>query len=237
MKRWKIIIPAFLAVVSLPLAAAFLTSAGSAAGQEAGAQHDHDHGEETGERTLQVTVWDDLFEAFIEYPPPVAGVAGRFLTHLTELDGFKPRRSGAVVFVISSGEVTRRYSVEGPERDGIYSPAIIFPEPGTWELSLMTDEGDDEHLMKIGSLKVHASSHDILHAALPEDPVGIGFLKERQWKMDFDTDLVRRDGSGPGKKLLIDETTLVSQGEKEFVFVQLGGETFAKRELELGKRE
>ena len=43
-----------------------------------------------------VTQWNDSTELFLEYPHPVAGEAtGNWAIHLTDMEDFKPIRSGA----------------------------------------------------------------------------------------------------------------------------------------------
>ena len=85
----------------LMLAAAALSLlAAPALAQDTG-DHGHDHGaaadahaHDAGAPTVAVTRWSETMELFLEYPVPVAGEPGRFVIHLTILDGFQPVRGG-----------------------------------------------------------------------------------------------------------------------------------------------
>lgn len=119
---------------------------------------------------VQFTVWTGRYEAFVEYPVPVAGKPVRFVTHLTDLKTFEPVREGAVTLVSSSGA---ERTEPKPARDGIYLPELTFPKNGTWTVRLRMADG---HEIPFPDVVVGAAN-------APEHPDGIAFLKEQQWKL------------------------------------------------------
>ncbi len=144
-------------------------------------------------KTVQVTVWADRFEVFLEHPPVVAGMPAAFVTHLTDLKTFEPRREGRVVFSASGDpDGTFEHIEEAPRRPGIYVPSLTFPKPGQWKLSLRIPvEGGDARI-DLPPIRVHVSAAEAGSAEAREAPEGIAFLKEQQWKLGTRTAPVGR---------------------------------------------
>lgn len=159
----------------------------------AACDRDHDHppaAAEPGEKTLQVSVWNGGYEAFLEHPPLVAGTPAAFVTHLTELATFQPRREGALTFVMGrEGRAAIEVPVAAPKRPGIYVPELTFPEAGSWTLQLRTSDGA---VIGLPAFAVHASAAEARAAGGPEAAEGITFLKEQQWKLRLKTGPVGR---------------------------------------------
>src|SRR6188508_2790094 len=69
--------------------------------------HDHSHAEEEEhhheEKTAQITVWTDRHEIFTEHRLVPAGVATKFVTHVTDLKTQEPRSAGPIRFVLRQG--------------------------------------------------------------------------------------------------------------------------------------
>src|SRR5687768_17131844 len=114
----------------------------------------------------------------------------QFVTHVTDLRTFEPRRAGAATFVMRQGEQRLEYLDGKPARDGIYLPKLKFPKAGHWELTLIIPSGKTNASVSLGSIVVHEGAHDAAHAEFPEPPEGISFLKEQQWKLPIATALV-----------------------------------------------
>ncbi|MHC4478581.1 MAG: hypothetical protein ACYTEL_23335 [Planctomycetota bacterium] len=68
--------------------------------------HGHAHDNHGLQESSQVTVWSRRFEVFLEHPFVVAGTPAEFVTHVTDRVALKPRRKGAVTFVLSDGSGT-----------------------------------------------------------------------------------------------------------------------------------
>lgn len=157
-----------------------------------GAQDEHGHEHGDADRTVQVTVFGDAHEVFVEHPLVVAATPTPFVVHVTDLATREPRRNGPLRFAARLGEETSLEHLEpAPTRAGIYEAQLTFPRPGTWTLALTvpTDQGE-EHIPLPG-FRVYASVHDAEHAVVPEPPAGIAFLKEQQWRVQLGTEVVR----------------------------------------------
>ncbi|MCP4262102.1 MAG: efflux RND transporter periplasmic adaptor subunit [Planctomycetes bacterium] len=197
--------------------------------------HGHDHSDEG--KSSQVTVWGGRFEIFLEHPFVLAGTPADFVTHVTDRVTLEPRRKGPVIFVLTDeSEKSTRHIERKPARDGIYIPELTFPKPGRWKLSLIIPLDEKEHIVELPAVTVYSTQDDIYHAPDPEEITGISFLKEQQWKIPFQTEAVKQQKVLSQEVIAVPESAVVDDEGKPVVFVQLGGETFQKRRLELGKK-
>jgi cobalt-zinc-cadmium efflux system membrane fusion protein len=194
------------------------------------AQSGHAH---EGGRTIPVTVWTDRYEVFLEVPPLVAGEPAPFVTHITVLDGFVPRRRGPVTFVLEQGRARLTHVEDQPRREGIYLSDLVFSRPGIWKLTLQIPEDGSTFTLSLGELTVYADAERAAHAPLPPALEGIGFLKEQQWRTPFEVVSVR---PGPSH-VTIPAAAVWLSGDQHRVFVQSTGETFVSQPVTLGKRE
>ena len=208
---------------------------GSHDAAEAGSAVDdvHQHGDENS----QVTVWDERFEIFLEHPLIAVNEPAAFVTHVSDLLTLEPRKSGPVTFILRLGsEAPIKHIEPKPARDGIYIPELTFPKPGDWNVSLAIPLEGKDHIISLPPIKVY-DSHDELNAALPTGHVdGISFLKEQQWKIQSKTEPARMRQTADGPSLVVPEPAIVEEGTDHIVFIQLAGETFQERRVELGKR-
>jgi RND family efflux transporter MFP subunit len=135
-------------------------------------------------RAVQVTVWGDRFEIFLEYRPAVAGEPTGFAAHVTDLRTGRALHEGRVAFELTPESGARlEHVVEAPDRPGIYSPKIRIPTPGPWKAALRIPVDGAESRVELPPLTVHASAEESRRAPAPEGPEGISFLKEQQWKL------------------------------------------------------
>jgi len=151
---------------------------------EGASDHDHDEAE-----AIQITLWDEDVELFIEHQPFVAGTPGDLVAHVTHLKGWRPRTSGEIQVVLSkSGQTPIVIRDPAPIRDGIYIPKLEFPEDGIWTLEIRVPFEEKTSVQKIYGTLVYESSEAAAQDAAPsasEDDPGVSFLKEQQWRMDF----------------------------------------------------
>lgn len=159
--------------------------------------HGHDHAEESDDAhahgsdegaSVAVTQWTEQMELFMEYPVLVANQQGRFIIHLTILDGFQPVREGKVrlIFVTSDGH---SHSFEETEllREGIFAPTIDLHDVGEYKFTLLYEGPLVRDSFHIEDFVVYADAHDIPYSEEVESGDEIGFLKEQQWKIPFAT--------------------------------------------------
>jgi RND family efflux transporter MFP subunit len=170
-------------------------------GHEHSAGSDHDHGEP---KTAQITVWTNGYELFVEHQAPVVNEAMQFVTHVTDLQTFEPRREGPVTFVMEQGDQRLEHVEPKPARDGIYLPKLKFPKAGDWVLSVAIPSGERTATISLGLIEVNDDAHDAAHADFPEAPEGISFLKEQQWKLPMAAEVV-------GKRTLVERVRVPGQ--------------------------
>ena len=189
-------------------------------------------------KSSQVTVWGDRFEIFLVHPFVLVNTPTGFVTHVTDRVTLEPRRKGPVIFVLTDeSEASTRHVERKPVRDGIYIPKLSFPQSGRWKLSLIIPVEGNEHIVELPALTVYGTQADIDHAPSPKEIAGISFLKEQQWKIPFRTEAVQRQKILSQTVIAVPESAVVDEGGKPVAFVQLAGETFEERYLELGKNE
>ena len=135
-----------------------------------------------------MTIWTDSVELFFEHPDLVVGQEGAaWAVHLTDLRTFLPVEHGSLTlrfFAPSGAEMI--HTEEAPSRTGVYSPAPTFSESGMHDLMMILSGDQLSDMIFVGPVLVYATEGDI--PQLPEEPaVGISFLKEQQWPIDFET--------------------------------------------------
>jgi cobalt-zinc-cadmium efflux system membrane fusion protein len=148
----------------------------------------HDHSTDKKAHSVAVTQWTDQMELFMEYPVLTINQTGRFIIHLTVLDGFQPVRDGGIILVFTSSG-NKRYEFKATEllREGIFTPTIAIPEPGAYECHLEYSGPKASALFRIPHFIVYATTDAIPHEVTAESADEIGFLKEQQWKIPFAT--------------------------------------------------
>jgi RND family efflux transporter MFP subunit len=140
----------------------------------------------TGGETI--TIFTDLTELFFEHPAMIASAPGEpWEIHLTSLSDFAPITEGRLTleFVGPDGRVHTVVS-EAPSRPGHYDPAPSLPTAGMYDLLIVLEGPQLSDEIFVGPIRVFASESDIPRLAQPE-AVGIAFLKEQQWPIDFAT--------------------------------------------------
>ncbi|MCB2211805.1 efflux RND transporter periplasmic adaptor subunit [bacterium] len=155
-----------------------------------GGHDDHgesDHGED--ERpTIAVTQWTDQMELFMEYPAMVADEPGRFIIHLTVLDGFQPVREGVVKLTFTGRDGHgHSFTVNELLREGIFAPTIELHDAGPQEFVLSYEGHGLRDSFTIDGFTVYSSASQIPHEGEAESGDEISFLKEQQWKIPFAT--------------------------------------------------
>ena len=135
-----------------------------------------------------ITIWADSVELFFEHPPLVVGQEGEaWAIHLTDLRTFRPVEEGSLTLRFYGPSGAEQLVIEdAPARPGVYSPAPSFAEPGMYDLTMELTGSQVSDEIYVGPMLVYATAADI--PELPEaEPVGITFLKEQQWPIEFET--------------------------------------------------
>ena len=149
----------------------------------------HEHSED--EHTISVTQWTDTMELFMEFQTPLVSEKTKFIIHLTTLADFKPVTTGAVSlhFRHENGE-TVDVRTDELSREGIFTPIVQLSQNGTYLFFLKYENDVVNDSFDIGQITVYNSEEDIQENEHDEEHFeveGISFLKEQQWKIDFQT--------------------------------------------------
>jgi RND family efflux transporter MFP subunit len=146
----------------------------------------HTNEEET--QTVSVTQWTDEMELFMEYPVLLKSTPGKFIIHLTILKDFQPIREGmvALIFRHQSGQ-TFQFKQDHLLRDGIFNPILQLDLAGEYDFTLEYKGTQVSESFQIDNFVVYNSAGDIPRISENGDG-GITFLKEQQWKVDFQTE-------------------------------------------------
>jgi len=152
-----------------------------------GHSHPHHASEESEEKSVQVTLWGDRFEIFLEHGPLVVNTPSTFVTHVTDIETGLPRRAGKVTFVLRHAGGTSSDPVEhienSPARPGIYLPEFTFPRSGPWVVTILIPHDGGRRTLELPKVRVFQSEEELETLEETQAPEGITFLKEQQWKL------------------------------------------------------
>jgi len=162
----------------------------------------HHHGELEAHA---VTQWSDQVELFVEFDPLIAGKETAFAVHLTDLNGFKPVTEGKVTLTFS-GPQQYTFTSDAPSSPGIFRPVAKIIQPGKYDVVLALSGAvesqfdidvevfSDEHSAIHGQMGGH-EEHGHEHGGHDDQGHGhesaISFLKEQQWKGEFNVEEVK----------------------------------------------
>jgi cobalt-zinc-cadmium efflux system membrane fusion protein len=151
----------------------------------------HNPEDEKGAEPVSITKWTDKTELFVEFAPLLMGKETPFAAHLTDLKTFKPVSEGTlkVSFTPSQGkEIVAE--TKAPTVAGIYRPVAKIDRPGSYRLAFHRYRPGTAEIydtIDAGEVKVLEKPEPAAQEAPSAQPVGITFLKEQQWRMDFAT--------------------------------------------------
>ena len=159
--------------------------------------HTHDAPESVGERpTVAVTHWTDRTELFMEYPVFVSGESGRSAIHVTDLTDFSPLSVGEAVVILRGDDGRVLAFRGGATRPGIFGVDLKVERAGVYDMSLRVDAPNLQDVHELGQVTVYSAATPL--PAEEEEGVGISFLKEQQWTLEFGTTVVAARGIRPG---------------------------------------
>jgi RND family efflux transporter MFP subunit len=135
-----------------------------------------------------ITIFTDRTELFFEYPAMIAGAPGEtWAIHLTDMSDFQAVTVGRLTLEFQGPDGRTHTTVtEQPSRPGVYGPAPSLPTAGVYELVMVLEGSQVSDEIVAGPIRVYASENDLPQLA-ESGAVGISFLKEQQWPIDFAT--------------------------------------------------
>ncbi|MBQ5680458.1 MAG: hypothetical protein IIV20_03160, partial [Bacteroidaceae bacterium] len=158
--------------------------------------HTHTHDTHTHEDKLQLTAYNDRLEAYAEATPLVVGQESNILVHLTHLDNFKPLQKGKVTLSLNTGNHSVSQTADTPSQPGIYSLAITPAAKGNAKMCLDVETDSGTSRLIIDNIRVFDNEHDANHDAASKTATssnGVAFSKEMSWKVDFATEVCRKE--------------------------------------------
>jgi RND family efflux transporter MFP subunit len=146
-----------------------------------------------------ITIWTDRTELFFEHPAIIAGAPGEpWAVHFTDISTFQAVTEGRLTLEFQGPDGQVHTTVqEEPARAGVYNPAPSLPSAGMYDLVMILEGPQVEDEIFVGPVQVYASEAD-LPVLPPTEEVGISFLKEQQWPIDFHTVEAARRVVAPG---------------------------------------
>lgn len=190
--RSRAVLPVFLLSIGLFYGCGRLNhdngNAGHSESQDEADDHEH-------EEVISITQYTAKSELFIEYGPLVQGMSERLIIHVTRMSDFSPVIEGSleVRLIHPSGE-TYSVTADAPVRDGIFLPTITPPFSGEISMELHLRGPDFQDVQLLDFVEVFTSVKKVphYHEDETETPNEISFLKEQQWKIDYETEVAGR---------------------------------------------
>lgn len=199
--------------------AAAVTGCGNHNHENAAAEGGHVH-----EENLQLTAYSNDFEVYAEATPFVTGESSDILAHFTFLKNFKPLEAGKVTASLIIGTEKISQVLEKPTRPGIYKFALTPKIAGKGKIlfDIQTASGNSQII--VSDVTVYADKHDAQHAAadaVKTSSNGVSFIKEMSWKVDFSTEMCRKEPFGEVIRTMAQVQP--SQGDERVVTAKTGG--------------
>lgn len=141
-----------------------------------------------GRAPIQVTLYTDLGQLFMEYPVLVAGQEARFFAHVTVLEDGAPVESGSVRLELGpASSPDQVVAIDSPKMAGLFIPTGKFDQAGSFEARIVVDSPQLQTAFPLPDFTVHpddASADAAAAAAVTEEPDdAIPFLLEQMWPL------------------------------------------------------
>lgn len=162
-----------------------------------GDHDDHDDHAGHGEGATAFTHFTAQTEIFVEVQPLVVGQSAEAAAHMTRLSDYRAFTAGQMTVEMSGGANGPSATVGAPSSPGIFRPQLKPTKAGQTRLTFRFKSGDIDVTHEVGEMEVFANAAAAEEAAQKgaaaeeETPGAISFLKEQQWRMDFNLGLVR----------------------------------------------
>lgn len=191
----------------------------------------HDHNEK-----LPLTTYNEDFEVFAEATPFITGQPSRILGHFTFLSDYKPLNEGIVTIIMTVGSREIKQTLNRPTRQGIYLFSLTPPISGTGKITFEISTAKGTSQLIIPEVIVYTNKEEAQHAAasvLNEGSNGVVFIKEKSWKIDFATGLVKKHN----EVLRVPNDALIEESGESYVYIQVTPEYFEKQLVKKGKTD
>ena len=162
-------------------------------------EHGHSHGtdggnphESDGRPLLDVTVRTDDIELFVKFNALITGSTSTFETYITHLDGFRPVDDVNVTVSLVKGSNGIRHSVNNPNKNGVFLPALRPNKSGIYQLIYELEAPDFQERLELGDVRVFSDLEELQGSFghIHDNESGITFTKQQAWEIEFSTETV-----------------------------------------------
>jgi RND family efflux transporter MFP subunit len=160
---------------------------------ETDTEHAHD------EESIQITAYGDDFEVFAEAETFVNGKSSEILAHFTWLNNFKPLTDGQITTELIVGTKGVRQTAKTPLRPGIYQFSLQPIVSGKGKIIFKVETKNKKYRLPPVEIFVHPDEHSSAHTDeehTAEKADEVVFTKEQSWKIDFKTELPKKETFG-----------------------------------------
>jgi len=202
-------------------------------------KHNHSHEDADQNKTEQkreaiaLTHYTQWTELFVEFEPFVRHKPSTFLAHFTTLSDFKPVAKAKVRACLEYHKGQKEcFSVDGSKFAGIFKPIAIPKYTGEAELSITIELEGRSIVHQLGKYSVYPSIDKITNLKKEEGNSDISYLKEQQWKVDFEIKVANRRTIRSSIPTFA-QVTLPSN-TRQSVFASLSGVVVSRPTIKLG---
>lgn len=180
-------------LISLLIVPLFIIACGQTKEDQPADAHDHSADDAHQHAGVQLTLYADGYEMFTEMGEAVVGERIDVLAHFTKLDTYKPVDNATVYMnIIMDGKTLFTTKKFTKHKAGIYEREFRLSKEGNYDFEFVLETGDK--VVRFLEAAVHACGHHHEDEAHAEEEIGVKFLKEQAWKVDFaTTEVVEKD--------------------------------------------
>ena len=173
-----------LLLVLVVLLSACTTSSDHGHSHEGDGGHSHS---DDGRPTFDLSIQTGEQEVFVKYAALVVGQTSTFETYVTTLSNYKAEDSLKVTVSLVFGGKGIRHSVESPNVNGVYLPALQPKQPGEHLLLVELSSPKYQQKLDMGTVIVYENTGQIAQDAHDTDGLeNISFTKKQAWAIDFE---------------------------------------------------
>lgn len=166
-------------------------------------EHGHEHAaadKDDGPPTLDVTLYENGLELFMEYPSFIVGQESPLVAHLTDArdpGAFRGVGKGRLTATLAmkEGGGEAKFIADAPQRLGVFKPVVKPTAAGAAMLTLQLEGEQASGVVHVGDVVVYPTLADAKKAAFETAEVGeepAAYFKEAQWKTVYATALVEK---------------------------------------------
>ena len=167
--------------------------------------HEHQNEEEGEEledhedEKIQFTAYSSDFEVFAEADVFVTGETSNILSHFSKLPSFSALENGSITIRLVVNKKEIKQTLEKPDRKGIYSFNIKPETAGKGQIIFDINTEKSKFKIIVPNITVFQTEEEAHHEAHEHEISLVNttvFTKEQSWKIDFSTELPKKEPFG-----------------------------------------